>query len=45
MTGVLSLMIFSGLLVIIAIDRPFAGNVKVGPDVLAVVMADFSAHR
>jgi len=43
MTGVLSVLIFSGLLTIVAIDRPFAGTVKVGPQALAAVVADFSA--
>lgn len=42
MTAALSLMIFSGLLIIVAIDRPFAGTVKVGPEALAIVMADFN---
>lgn len=45
MTGALSLMIFSGLLIIVAIDRPFAGTVKVGPEALAIVIADFSAQH
>ena len=31
MTGALAILIFSGLLVIIAIDRPFAGTVRVEP--------------
>jgi hypothetical protein len=41
MTGALSILIFSGLLVIIAIDHPFAGTVKVEPEALAMVLADF----
>ncbi len=41
MTGVLSFLIFSGLLVIIAIDHPFAGSVKVGPEALAAMLEDF----
>jgi hypothetical protein len=41
MTGVLSVLIFSGLLTIIAIDHPFAGTVKVGPEALADVVRDF----
>lgn len=45
MTAALSLMIFSGLLIIVAIDRPFAGTVRVGPEALAIVMADFSAQH
>jgi hypothetical protein len=42
MTGVLSVLIFSTLFVVIAIDRPFAGSVKVTPDPLATVLADFT---
>jgi hypothetical protein len=41
MTGALSVLIFSGLVVIIGIDRPFAGTVRVGPEALAEVLADF----
>jgi hypothetical protein len=39
MTGALSLLIFSAMLTIIAIDRPFAGT-KVGPDALSAVLLD-----
>jgi hypothetical protein len=42
MTGALSVLIFSGLLIIIAIDHPFAGTVKVGPDALEMVLEDFA---
>jgi Protein of unknown function (DUF4239) len=42
MTGALSVMIFAGLLTIVAIDHPFAGTVKVGPDALAAVLVDFA---
>lgn len=41
MTGMLSILVFSGLLTIIAIDHPFAGTVKVGPEALAAVLEDF----
>lgn len=41
MTGALALLIFAGLLVIVAIDRPFAGTVIVEPAPLANVLADF----
>lgn len=41
MTGALSTLIFLGLLVIIAIDRPFAGTVKVTVEPLEAVVADF----
>lgn len=44
MTAALSLMIFSGLLIIVAIDWPFAGTVKVGPEALVIVKADFSGQ-
>jgi hypothetical protein len=38
MTGALSILIFSGLLIIIAVDHPFAGTVKVTPEALAAVL-------
>jgi hypothetical protein len=38
MTGALTALIFSGLLIIVAIDRPFAGTVKVAPEPLAAVL-------
>jgi hypothetical protein len=41
MTGLLSLLIFSELLTIVAIDRPFSGIVKVGSHALDDVLADF----
>jgi hypothetical protein len=43
MTGALTILIFSGLLVIIAIDHPFAGSVRVEPEPLATVLADLDA--
>ena len=39
-TGALSVLIFSGLLIVIAIDHPFAGTVRVEPEPLAAVLAD-----
>jgi hypothetical protein len=45
MTGMLSLLIFSGLLIIIAIDHPFAGSVKVTPGALSAVLEDFTEPR
>ncbi len=45
MTGLLSMLIFSGLLVIIVIDHPFAGVVKVQPDALAKVLAEFGTSN
>jgi Protein of unknown function (DUF4239) len=44
MTGALTVLIFSGLLVIIAIDHPFAGSVRVEPEALATVLADFGGQ-
>jgi Protein of unknown function (DUF4239) len=41
MTGALSLLIFSGLLIIVAIDHPFTGSVKVGSHALSAVLEDF----
>ena len=43
MTGVLSVIIFLGLLTAILIDQPFAGVVKVGPEALAEVVTDFGS--
>jgi uncharacterized protein DUF4239 len=40
MTGILAFLIFSGLHVIIAIDHPFAGSVKVQPEALLAVLED-----
>ncbi len=48
MTGICRYLIFSGLLIIIAIDHPFAGVVKVEPEALSVVLEDFGngeVHR
>jgi Protein of unknown function (DUF4239) len=42
MTGALSVLIFSGLLIIIAIDHPFAGTVRVDSEPLSAVLADFA---
>jgi len=42
MTGALGLLICSGLLVIVAIDRPFAGAIKVEPVALSEVLQDLS---
>jgi hypothetical protein len=43
MTGPLSTLIFSELLIIVAIDRPFTGTVKVSPNALQEVLADFGS--
>lgn len=44
MTGALTALIFSGLLVVVVIDRPFAGTVKVTPEALSVALHDFSSY-
>jgi len=41
MSGALAILIFGGLLTIIAIDHPFAGSVHVGPEALVAVIEDF----
>ena len=43
MTGALCALIFSGLLIIVAIDHPFAGTVKVGPEALNAVLEEAGA--
>jgi purine-cytosine permease-like protein len=44
MTVLLSILVFSELLIIVAIDRPFSGTVKVEPDALERVLADFKSE-
>ena len=44
MTGALALLIFSALLVVVSIDHPFAGAVRVEPDALHDVVVDLT-HR
>ncbi len=41
MSGALAILVFSGILTITVIDRPFAGPVKVGPEALASIVEDF----
>jgi hypothetical protein len=43
MTGALSLLIFSALLVIISIDHPFAGSVRVNSEPLEAVLSDLAS--
>ncbi len=43
MTGALCALIFSGLLIIVAIDHPFAGTVKVSPEALSAVLEEAGA--
>ena len=45
MTGALTMLIFSGLLVIVSIDRPFSGAVKVEPAALAGVLQDLGRSQ
>jgi hypothetical protein len=45
MTGMLSRLIFAGLFVIVAIDRPFAGSVKVQPEALHAVLNEFGRMK
>lgn len=44
MTALLAMVIFSELLIIIAIDRPFTGAVKVEPNALAAVLANVQSR-
>lgn len=41
MTGILSVLLFSGLLIVVSFDHPFSGSVQVHPDALAAVLRDF----
>lgn len=45
MTGGLALLVTSALLIVVAIDHPFSGSVKVGPEALADVLEDFAHAR
>jgi len=45
MTGALTLLIFSGLLVIVTFDQPFAGSVKVRPEALMEVAHELGGVR
>jgi uncharacterized integral membrane protein len=42
MTGILSVLVFMGLLVIVSIDYPFTGPVHVGSEPLKTVVEDFA---
>jgi hypothetical protein len=44
MTTLLAILILSELLIIVGIDRPFSGAVKIGPNALATVLADVQAR-
>ena len=41
MTGILSVIVFTGLLVIVTINYPFTGPVHVGTEPLQTVVEDF----
>lgn len=43
MMGLLSALIFAELLIVVATDHPFTGTVKVGPEALTEVLADFGS--
>jgi hypothetical protein len=45
MTGALSFLIFSSLLLIVAIDQPFAGPVQVQPDALFAAQQEFAKQQ
>ena len=45
MTGVLSVLVTMGLVVIISIDHPFTGPVYIHPDALALVLADYAPQK
>jgi len=44
MTGLLSVVIFSALLIVVVIDRPFSGAVTVKPDALDKVLVEFGTR-
>jgi hypothetical protein len=41
MTGILSVLLFSGLLIVVSFDHPFSGSVRVKPAAFHAVMNDF----
>ena len=45
MTGILSVLVTMGLVVIVSIDHPFTGPVYIHPDALAHVLADHDAPK
>jgi len=42
MTGILSLIVFMGLLVVLSFDHPFTGPVHVEPEPIRIVLEDFA---
>lgn len=45
MAGMLALLIWSELLITVVIDKPFTGSIKVSPEPLAVILADFAGVK
>ncbi len=45
MTGLLAIVIFMGLLVIVAVNHPFTGDVSVGPEPLEFVLRELGGGR
>jgi Protein of unknown function (DUF4239) len=45
MTGILSVLVTMGLVVIISIDHPFTGPVYIHPDALQLVLADYQSPK
>jgi hypothetical protein len=45
MTGALSLLIFASLFVIVTVNRPFTGSIKVRPEALVQVLEDLGRAR
>jgi hypothetical protein len=45
MTGILSVILFSGLLIVVSFDHPFTGSVRVHPDALESVLRDFGGMK
>lgn len=41
MTGILSIVVFTGLFLIVSIDHPFTGSVHIGSEPLQLVLLDF----
>jgi hypothetical protein len=45
MTGILSVIVFMGLLVIVSFDHPFTGPIHVGAEPLQIVLEDFGQDK
>jgi len=42
MTGILSVLLFCGLLIVVSFDHPFSGSVRVKPHAFTAIMSDFA---